>query len=104
MDKDIAKIPDQRMRHMLIKQAEYFRKRSIEKTEVSLMKKRIKEVEKNHSLAWNTENEVNRFFDELDFDIFKMDNFYELNKSIFKSSFLFDSEVLRDEILMEIQF
>ena len=68
------------------------------------MKKRIEEVENNHYLAWNTKNEVNRFFDDIDFDIFKMDNFYELNKSIFKYSFLFDSEILRDTILMKINF
>lgn len=102
LDNDLSVIPDQKVRQTLLKQSEDFRKRQIEKLEVLSIEKRIENVENNHSLAWNTKDEINRFFDELDFDIFKMDSFFELNKQATRHHFLFRSEILRDKILSSV--
>ncbi len=103
VDKDISIIPDLKMRQLLLKQSDYWRKNVIENTEISSMEKRIEAIKNNHSLAWKTEDEINEFFDELDFDIFKMDNFFELNKNLYRKLFLSESEMLRDEIIMKLK-
>jgi len=74
IDKDISKIPDQRMRQLLMKKSEYFRATKLDKILIVSVRKTLKLLDDNYKIAWDSEDEINHFFDSLSIQIKKIDN------------------------------
>ena len=74
IDKDISKIPDQRMRQLLMKKSEYFRATKLDKILIVSVRKTLKLLDDNYKIAWDSEDEINHFFDSLSIQIKKIAN------------------------------
>ena len=88
VDNDITYIPDQRMRHQLIKQSEYWKTSKLDESITSSISKILyTDLENNLKLAWDTKEKIEVFFNWLNTKIQKISD-SDIRKNLFWMSAL----------------